>query len=84
MVVKVYLRFTDQNGQILNDKNNSPVLDNDNATVSENELSISIKNEPGTALPATGGPGTHLFYLFGILFTVIASTGLVMKKRRAA
>ena len=43
-----------------------------------------IYNNPGVELPATGGPGTRLIYLFGILFTAIASTGLVMKKRRAA
>ena len=43
---------------------------------------ITVKNEPGAALPNTGGPGTNLIYLFGIMLTGLAGTGLVMKRRR--
>ena len=45
---------------------------------------LVVSNNAGYELPSTGGPGTHLIYLFGLLFTAIASTGLLMKKRRAA
>ena len=33
-------------------------------------------------LPATGGPGTKLFYLLGAMLTVLAGAGLVARKRR--
>ena len=52
--------------------------------------SFYIENEPGVVLPNTGGPGTTLIYLIGILLTGIASAGFVMqlqerkKKRDAA
>jgi len=46
------------------------------------KLFISIKNEPGVELPATGGPGTTLFYLLGIMLTGLAGAGLVMKRLR--
>ena len=47
---------------------------------------IYIANEPGAALPNTGGPGTTLIYLLGILLTGLAGAGLAMRmeKRRRA
>lgn len=45
-------------------------------------LTLEIANTPGTALPNTGGPGTHLIYFLGIIFTSLAGTGLMMKRRR--
>ena len=41
-----------------------------------------IPNNPGAALPNTGGSGTNLIYLFGIMLTGLAGAGLVMRKRR--
>jgi LPXTG-motif cell wall-anchored protein len=79
---QTYLRLTDQNGTVLADDDNNPILENDYAAVSENGLSISVKNEPGAALPNTGGPGTNLIYIFGIMLTGLAGVGLVMKRRR--
>ena len=64
---KTYLHVTDETG----------------TTVTENELIISVKNEPGAALPKTGGPGTSLFYLLGIMLTFFAGAALVRKKRLA-
>lgn len=43
-----------------------------------------IRNNPGVELPSTGGPGTSLIYLFGIIAAGLAGTGLVMRKRRKA
>ncbi len=43
---------------------------------------IYIANEPGAALPNTGGPGTTVLYILGIMLTAFAGTGLVMRKRR--
>ena len=42
----------------------------------------TIQNEPGKPLPATGGTGTNLIYLLGIMLTGLAGAGLVMKRRR--
>ena len=43
---------------------------------------FKVENEPGAALPSTGGPGTNLIYLLGIMLTSLAGTGLVMKRRK--
>lgn len=43
---------------------------------------LRVWNNPGVSLPSTGGPGTNLIYLLGILLTGIAGTGLVMRRRR--
>ena len=40
---------------------------------------FSIGNTPGAALPSTGGPGTHLFYLLGILLAILACAGWVRR-----
>ncbi len=77
----ICLRLTDQDGNILKDEQGNPVQDNDNASVADNGLTISIKNEPGAVLPNTGGPGTNLIYLLGIMLTGLATAGLVMKRR---
>ena len=44
--------------------------------------SLQVKNTPGAALPNTGGPGTDLTYLLGIMLTGLAGTGLVIRRRR--
>ena len=36
----------------------------------------------GYELPSTGGPGTNLLYLLGIMLTAFAGAGLVLRKRR--
>lgn len=43
---------------------------------------VTVYNEPGAELPATGGPGTTLLYLLGIMLTGLAGAGLVMKRLR--
>lgn len=52
------------------------------ASAADNDNSFYIENEPGAALPMTGGPGTNLIYLFGIMLTGLACTGLVVKRRK--
>lgn len=42
----------------------------------------TVENEPGAALPSTGGPGTNMIYLLGIMLTGLAGAVLVMRKRR--
>ena len=47
-----------------------------------NDDELSVKNEPGVALPNTGGPGTNLIYFLGITLIGLAGAGLVMRKKR--
>ena len=41
-----------------------------------------IANNAGYELPSTGGPGTTLLYLLGIMLTGLAGAGLMMKRLR--
>ena len=45
---------------------------------------VSVLNNPGVELPATGGSGTGLLYLMGILLTALAGAGLVLMNSRRA
>ena len=45
---------------------------------------IKVGNPAGAALPHTGGLGTTMFYILGLLLTGLAGAGLVLSKRRAA
>ena len=56
-------------------------------TINEEEVPtgvyiIKIQNSAGFELPSTGGPGTNLIYLLGIILTSLAGLGLVIRKRR--
>ena len=59
------------------EKVNNVTIDTQGTTVT-----FTVENEPGAALPHTGGPGTRLIYLLGIMLTGLAVVGLVMRKRR--
>ena len=43
---------------------------------------LTVTNIPGAELPASGGPGTNLIYLTGIILTGLAGAGLLMRRRR--
>lgn len=49
----------------------------------DDNTTIIVKNVSGPALPYTGGFGTSLIYILGILLTGIAGAWLVMRKRRS-
>ena len=42
-------------------------------------VEVLLENEPGASLPATGGPGIHNLYLFGILLTAFAVLTLLRR-----
>ena len=44
-------------------------------------LYYKIMNSAGIELPATGGPGTRIFYLFGSILIFAAGFGLVRRRR---
>lgn len=45
---------------------------------------LKVSNNAGYELPATGGPGTRLFYLLGMLMIILAGTALIKRDRRRA
>lgn len=67
--------FKAENGAI---KNTDDTAHTDEAA----DIAFMVENEPGVALPNTGGPGTNMIYLFGVMLTGFAGVSLVMKKRR--
>ena len=61
--------------QVTNNSNDLVRLDDNN------DLTIILGNEPGVALPNTGGPGTRLFTIFGS-FLILGAGVLLWRKRR--
>ena len=49
--------------------------------VADGLLDISVKNNPGTVLPTTGGIGTTIFYIVGGVLVLGAGAAFVMKRR---
>ncbi|MBQ1302760.1 MAG: LPXTG cell wall anchor domain-containing protein, partial [Firmicutes bacterium] len=45
-----------------------------------NNITLIITNTPGAELPSTGGPGTHLFTIFGSI--LILGAGILLWRRR--
>ncbi len=43
---------------------------------------LTVQNEPGVSLPATGGEGTTLYYALGTLLTLAALALMIAKRRR--
>lgn len=43
------------------------------------DIAFKVENEPGAALPNTGGHGTTIFYLIGCILMMLAGAGMVMK-----
>ena len=43
-------------------------------------ITVTVPNQAGTALPASGGPGTKFLYVFGAILTIFA--GLILARRR--
>jgi hypothetical protein len=48
--------------------------------VDDATITIDVLNNPGVELPSTGGPGTNVIYLLGLLLTSFAGTGILMKR----
>ena len=49
-------------------------------TFDAEKAQVTVANEPGAALPHTGGMGTALIYILGIMLTAFAGAGLVLRK----
>lgn len=69
--------WTDESGNEI-DPENKP------NHVSYDDLTFTVENIPGAALPNTGGSGTTMIYLLGIMLTGLAGAGLVMRRKKKA
>ena len=75
---EIQLLEINSSGEIVSAANNqsSTVIIDD----TDNEIKLlRYGNTPGAALPNTGGPGTRIFTIFGII--IIAGAGLLLWKR---
>ena len=65
-------------------QNNSLSLSNGGVNYDETTktYTLTVTNNVGIELPSTGGPGTGLIYLLGLMLTGLAGTGLMLKRRR--
>ena len=75
--------FTVANGEITSTEGTIDKVRYAAAGEDKNALFI-IPNSLGATLPNTGGPGTNLIYIIGIMLTGLAGVGLVMWKRKGA
>ena len=72
--------LVDEEGTPLVDEYGAPVTSIENAGISAAEGStivniLSIVNQPGAALPATGGPGTLLYIISGLMLVMASVLG---------
>lgn len=75
-----YIQFKIENRVMKDVTTDTEDISNLDTTV--NNIDLKITNIPGAALPNTGGPGTTLIYLLGIMLAGIAGAVLVMRKCR--
>lgn len=61
--------------------NNGAEIANPN---SDGLYTFQVANKQGSTLPSTGGMGTTLFYVVGVLLMAGAAIILVIKKRRSS
>lgn len=54
------------------------------SNVTEGSLTSNVENKKGTTLPETGGIGTTIFYVVGIILVLGAGLLLITKKRMSA
>lgn len=79
----IEVRLTDETGQDLVDESGNPKMSDKNVTLGNGAMSISLTNEPGAELPHTGGSGTSLYTLSGmiLIFTSALMYGFRMRRR---
>jgi len=70
--------YTDESGRPIPDQKTKQV------EYKQDKTAFEITNEPGIALPATGGPGTAKIFLLGMILTGLAGAGLVLRGKRKA
>ena len=76
--------ITVDQGNVSYNQANSILDDNGSGKTGDFQIGYQLKviNDEGVALPHTGGPGTNMLYLFGIMLSGVAGAGLIMKRRQ--
>lgn len=65
-------------------KNNEGTIKYQDGTMDDGSVSMTVKNNKGSILPETGGIGTTIFYIVGVVLVLGAGVLLVTKKRMNA
>lgn len=65
-------------------KNNESIIEYKDGTTNDGSVSMTVKNNKGSILPETGGIGTTIFYIVGVVLVLGAGVLLVTKKRMNA
>lgn len=65
-------------------KNNKGEFEYTDGTTDDGSVSMTVKNNKGSILPETGGIGTTIFYIVGVVLVLGAGVLLVTKKRMNA
>ena len=83
VILTKYIYFNiDQDGNVsLTDESGAGANSNENAVLSGTGSLITVKNDRGTALPATGGSGTRAITLTGALLTAAAGALFLFRRR---
>ena len=78
---KVYFKIDANSGLTLCDKNGNPAT-YEKVSVSADDLTLTVENTPGTPLPMTGGPGTLLYTLSGLMLIMASAMMYGFRMRR--
>ncbi len=74
----IYFNVSDGAVTLTDDEGNAKKYSN--AELLEENTTIAVKNMPGASLPNAGGPGTRLFYIFGIILTAGSAILMIAQK----
>lgn len=73
-VVQNYKGYDD--GTVISRSGSGRTYDFDTGT-----YTLKVTNTAGTELPASGGPGTALFYILGLILLAVSGSALVIRRR---
>jgi LPXTG-motif cell wall-anchored protein len=83
-----YIKITNAGIQLLQKDETAAAknwsVETDTTKVSLRNMTATVVNEPGAALPNTGGSGTRVLYLMGMVLIFLAGMGLVTNRRRTS
>gem|GEM_PF-1425323 len=70
--------FTAAQAAVVDDPETTEIDESKDAT----NATFEVKNEPGVALPSTGGPGTRFFTLLGSMLICLAGAGFILLNKK--
>ena len=70
--------FTAAQAAVVDDPETTEIDESKDAT----NATFEVKNEPGVALPSTGGPGTRFFTILGSMLICLAGAGFILLNKK--